>query len=91
MDDFSTSSLLKEKGDNLTSERLSKLSLEEMVNTLLAKAGVVSFTRVMRVMQDALIVQGSSPADLQKEEVLTHLFDGKVLVLPQSQSVVADS
>ena len=58
VDDFSTSSLLKEKGDNLTSEKLAKLSIEDMVKTILAKSGIVSFTRVLRIIKDALIVQG---------------------------------
>lgn len=58
VDDFSTSSLLKEKGDNLTSEKLAKLSIEDMVKTILAKSGIVSFARVLRIIKDALIVQG---------------------------------
>lgn len=58
VNDFSTSSLLKENGDNLTSERLSKLSVEDMVKTVLAKAGVVGFSRVVRIVKDALTLAG---------------------------------
>ena len=56
VNDFSTSSILKEKGENLTSERLSKMSIEEMVKAILAKSGIVSFTRVMRIVRDALVM-----------------------------------
>ena len=57
VNDFSTSNLVKEKGENLTSERLAAMpSIEAMVKAILAKAGVVSYTRVVRIIQDALIV-----------------------------------
>ena len=54
--DFSTSQLVKEKGDNLTSQRLAKLSLEDMVKAILAKSGIVSYSRVLRIVKDALTV-----------------------------------
>ena len=66
--DFSTSSLMKEKGENLTSEKLSRLSLEDMVKAILAKSGVVSFSRVVRIIKDALIVQGN-PSLLDKQAI----------------------
>ena len=50
VDDFSTSSLMKEKGENLTSERLARLNIEDMVKTVLKKSGVVSFARAFRII-----------------------------------------
>ena len=50
VDDFSTSSLMKEKGENLTSERLARLNVEDMVKTVLKKSGVVSFARALRII-----------------------------------------
>eukprot|EP00353_Schmidingerella_taraikaensis_P014404 CAMPEP_0185592014 /NCGR_PEP_ID=MMETSP0434-20130131/66527_1 /TAXON_ID=626734 ORGANISM="Favella taraikaensis, Strain Fe Narragansett Bay" /NCGR_SAMPLE_ID=MMETSP0434 /ASSEMBLY_ACC=CAM_ASM_000379 /LENGTH=71 /DNA_ID=CAMNT_0028217481 /DNA_START=754 /DNA_END=969 /DNA_ORIENTATION=+ len=51
VNDFSTSSLVKEKGENLTSERLAQMhSIEAMVKAILTKSGVVSYLRVLRVI-----------------------------------------
>ena len=88
VDDFSTSSLLKEKGDNLTSEKLAKLSIEDMVKTILAKSGIVSFTRVLRIIKDALIVQGQLTM-LNKDYIIEHLFDNSAFIIPDSQSFIA--
>lgn len=40
----------------MTSEKLAKLSIEDMVKAILAKSGIVAFTRVSRIIRDALIV-----------------------------------
>ena len=41
---------MKEKGENLTSERLARLNVEDMVKTVLKKSGVVSFARALRII-----------------------------------------
>ena len=89
-EDFSTSSLVKEKGENLTSDRLSKLSIEQMVKTVLAKSGLVSFTRVLRILSDALVLQGNHHL-LQKDVILNHLLGNSTTVLQDSQTFVAES
>ena len=81
---------MKEKGDNLTSDRLAQLTVGQMIAVIIAKAGVVSFTRVMRVVQDALVVQGSSP-NIEKETILGYMFDNTALVLLDEQSIVGNS
>lgn len=80
MEDFSTSSLLKEKGENLTSEKLAKLSIEDMVKAILAKSGIVAFSRVARIIKDALIVQGNLNI-LSKDDILQYLFNNSAFVL----------
>ena len=74
----------------MTSEKLSKLSIEEMVKAILAKSGIVSFTRVIRIIRDALIMSGKLYL-LQKEAVLGHLMESSASVLADSQSFVAVS
>ena len=41
---------MKEKGENLTSERLARLKIEDMVKAVLKKSGVVSFARALRII-----------------------------------------
>ena len=72
---------MKEKGENLTSEKLSLLTIEEMVKVILAKSGVVSFSRVVRVVKDALIVQGN-PHLLDKQAIFNYLSENSRIVLP---------
>lgn len=45
-EDFSTSSIMRDKGESLTTEKLSKLDPDQIIQEILTKAGVVSFTRV---------------------------------------------
>jgi len=90
VNDFSTSSLVKELGENLTSERLARKSTEGMVKAILAKAGIVAFSRVVRVIKEALIVQGSA-ATLNKDDILEYLAAHSALVLSGTQSFVAKS
>lgn len=91
VNDFSTSSLLKENGDNLTSEKLAKLSVEDMVKTVLAKAGVVSFSRVVRIVKDALTLAGGESNLLDKGTILDCLLANSVTVLAETQSFIAES
>lgn len=61
-----------------------------MIKAILAKAGVVSFTRVLRVVKDALVVR-STPRLFDKEAILGHLMKNAAIVLPDEQSFVARS
>ena len=74
---------MKEKGDNLTSEKLSRLSVEEMVKAILAKSGIVCFSRVLRIIKDALIVQGN-PYALEKQVIFTYLSENSRIVIPET-------
>ena len=65
-------------------------SLEEMVKAILIKSGVISYTRVLRIIQDALIVQGN-PQAIDNEMVLTHLNDYSAIILAESQLFIAKS
>jgi hypothetical protein len=56
VDDFSTSSLVKELGENLTSERLAQMSIEKMIDAILVKSGIVSYSRALRIIKEALVV-----------------------------------
>lgn len=90
VDDFSTSSLVKELGNNLTSERLAQMSIEGMIDAILAKSGIVSYSRALRIIKDALTVRGNSQS-LVKEEILTYLFAQSAHFLTGTQSFIAKS
>ena len=81
---------MKEKGDNLTSERLSKLSVPAMITAILNKSGVVSLPRAIRIVQDALVVK-CEPTDLDAEHIYTLLAERSCWVIPESQSFIASS
>ena len=51
-----------------------------MVKAILAKAGIVAFSRVCRVVQDALVVKGSQAAP-NKELLIQHLLENSVVVV----------
>ena len=75
----------------MTSERLAQMStIEAMVKAILAKSGVVSYLRVLRIIQDALIVQGN-PQALIKEDILSHLVLNSALIDPKTQLFIAKS
>ena len=52
-EDFSTASLLKNKGANLTLENLANLSPEQMVREILKKAGILEYERLVRIFRTA--------------------------------------
>lgn len=64
-EDFSTSSLLKNKGSNLTQEYLASLSVTQMLETLLKKVGIIELERLAKVMV--------SVCKLSKHQMLTKL------------------
>ena len=59
-----------------------------MVKAILAKSGIVSFTRAIRIIKDALIVKGT-PHELEKEAIMGELFENSRIVLPTEQSFIA--
>ena len=52
-EDYSTASMLKNKGSNLTIEMLSGLSVEEIVIEIIKKAGIIDYERLVRLMKSA--------------------------------------
>jgi hypothetical protein len=53
VNDFSTESLLRNTGNNLTGEVLSQLTITKMIERVLQKAGVIGVDRLLRVLNDA--------------------------------------
>ena len=52
-EDFSTASLLKNKGSNLTLENLGKLNPMEIVKEILKKAAIIDYERLVRIFKAA--------------------------------------
>jgi len=52
-EDFSTASILKNKGQNLTVEILAGMSPIKMLETILRKAGIIDLERLVRLMLSA--------------------------------------
>lgn len=52
-EDYSTASMLKNKGPNLTIEMLAGLSVEEIVIEIIKKAGIIDYERLIRLMKSA--------------------------------------
>ena len=48
---------MRDKGESLTTEKLAKLDPDQIVQEILTKAGVVSFTRVQRILKDVCQVK----------------------------------
>jgi len=49
-DDFSTSSILKNKGDKLTTEKLADLSLQEQIFHIMLKCHQIQFERLYKIL-----------------------------------------
>jgi hypothetical protein len=77
-EDFSTSSMMRDKGNNLTTEKLLKLQPEQIVEQVLAKAGVINFARVIGMVQDI--------CSLKK---IPHPDESQVLKMLLSKSYIA--
>jgi hypothetical protein len=52
-EDYSTASLMKNKGPNLTLESLAILSVDQMVRELLKKASLIDYKRLVRLLKGA--------------------------------------
>lgn len=52
-EDYSTASMLKNKGPNLTMEMLAGLSVEDIVIEIIKKAGIIDYERLVRLMKSA--------------------------------------
>jgi hypothetical protein len=55
-EDFSTASLMRDAGSNLTGEKLALLTPFHMIQKILAKAGIIHFNRLHRVLADACVL-----------------------------------
>ena len=56
VEDFSTASLLRNASESLTGEKLSVLTPHKMIEKILQKAGVIHFTRLYRILEDACTI-----------------------------------
>ena len=52
-EDFSTAQLMKNHGPNLTLEMLAALPVQQMVELILKRAGMLEYERLVRVLQTA--------------------------------------
>jgi hypothetical protein len=52
-EDYSTASMLKNKGSNLTMEMLSKMSSQDIVIKVLTKASIIDYERLLRLVKTA--------------------------------------
>lgn len=52
-EDFSTASMLKNKGENLNLDKLAEMKPEQMIHQILVKAGIIDYERLVRLMQAA--------------------------------------
>ena len=68
-EDYSTASLLKNSGPNLTMEYLAKLSIDEMIQEILRKAGFIDYERLVRILRSACNV---AKKPFPKEAVLVN-------------------
>lgn len=87
-EDFSTSSMMRDKGNNLTTEKLLKLQPEQIVEQVLAKAGVINFSRVIGMVQDICSLKKIPHPD--ESQVLKMLLS-KSYVAVDSQLFIAKS
>jgi hypothetical protein len=62
-EDFSTCSMLRDKGNSLTTEKLVKLMPEQIIEQILIKAGVVNFARVFTILRDICALKKIAPPD----------------------------
>lgn len=56
VNDFSTEFLSRQTGDKLSGLKLSLLNPTEMIDTILKTAGIISLTRLMRILEDGCAV-----------------------------------
>lgn len=56
VNDFSTEFLSRQTGDKLTGLKLSQFNTTEMIEMILKKAGIISLTRLMRILEDGCAV-----------------------------------
>ena len=52
-EDYSTASLMKNKGPNLSMEKLSALSVDQIVREILIKASIIDYERLIRLLKSA--------------------------------------
>lgn len=87
-EDFSTCSMLRDKGDNLTTERLMRLQPEQVVDQILAKAGVLSFGKIMEMLADILMLKKLPQPD--EKDLLNQILK-KSYALQEQHCFVAKS
>ncbi|TNV81381.1 hypothetical protein FGO68_gene8998 [Halteria grandinella] len=84
-EDFSTASLLKNKGTNLTLENLGKLAPMEMVKEILKKAGIVDYERLVRIFKEACHY---SKQALPKESELIHALVTNLCLITEKEGLL---
>lgn len=84
-EDFSTASLLKNKGTNLTLENLGKLNPMEMVKEILKKVGIVDYERLVRIFKEACHY---SKQALPKESELIHALVSNLCLISEKEGLL---
>ena len=56
VEDFSTAQLQKDRGDSLSGDKLSVLTPQKMIETILKKAGVIHYSRLYNILVDACAI-----------------------------------
>ena len=91
--DYSTAHLVREKAlskdENLMGEKLARLDPEQMVKQILAKAGVISFSRMSRILKDTFVI--AKQESFEDEALLKVMLNHSSLAVPDRQLFVAKS
>jgi hypothetical protein len=86
VEDFSTASLLRNAGDSLTGEKLAVLTPQKMIEKILQKAGVIHYTRMYRILEDACTI---SKLQLPSVQEVVDYMQRWAYVLPEEQLFIA--
>ena len=87
-EDFSTASLMRDAGDNLTGEKLAALTPLQMIEKILVKSGIIHFSRLYRVLSDGCgLAKVATPS---VPEVIACLME-RAYVLPDKSLFIARS
>ena len=66
------------------------MDIEEMVMAILAKSGLICFSRAVRIIKDALVLSGNSHL-LDKNVILSHMLKHSAVQIAESQTFVVES
>ena len=86
--DFSTATLMKNEGSNLTAEKLAELTVPNMIDRILQKTGLIGIERLMRILTDACAVASLDAPDIQS--VADHLAT-RTFVMPDLATYIANA
>ena len=87
-EDYSTASLMKNKGPNLTVEILASLTVEQMVEEILRKAGLLDYKRLVRILKNACYI---AKKPFPKETELVHVLITNYCLVSESGNLICKS